>query len=508
MKRSWEKYLNSLTLVERNTKEFEFLKKLLFNYSILVSACGVAANVFFFFKDPLNYFAHNFPFWFTISSIGIVVPILIHKNKYSAATFVFIFAVFIENILEVYIHGVFILGFCDMCLFGLFIAFFFPTIPGSVIGLFLNFATMIILGIIQAYRFNDNNVYILTYEEYFSQFINITMRILVVSLLNSIDGFKKHRRLKELKEMNIEMKKLAKSKSRFFATVSHELRNPLNALLGSIELLGLSDTSHFDMEILSTAKICGETLLNLIGNVLDVMKIENNKLELYESEADLRDMFDKSFRMSKIIGKNKELFVKLSISESLPDFLFCDVQKLMQVIVNITSNALKFTSKGGIFIKVDWYPKEPIFREEQISDVLEEGEMERILETVNEINPEFEENGPNVLNKYLTPDHFSASRKKRRSSFSPEDKNRLSIDKEPSLRRNSQSQESNGILKIQIIDTGIGISEEHINKLFQPFVQAEASTSGTYGGTGLGLWISKKIINLMKGDIRIQSKLK
>jgi signal transduction histidine kinase len=187
--------------------------------------------------------------------------------------------------------------------------------------------------------------------------------------------------------MNIEMEKLAKSKSVFFATVSHELRNPLNALLGSIELLALSDTSQFDIEILSTAKICGEMLLNLIGNVLDAVKIENKKLELDISEANLREMFEKSFKMSKITGKNKGLFVKLSINEGLPEFLLCDVQKLMQVIVNITGNALKFTSRGGIFLKVDWYAKEPFFREEQrdeiISEMIEQGEMDKILETVN-----------------------------------------------------------------------------------------------------------------------------
>ena len=163
--------------------------------------------------------------------------------------------------------------------------------------------------------------------------------------------------MKELNEMNRQKEILAKSKSVFFASVSHELRNPLNALLGSVELLASSENaSEFDSEILNTAKICGETLLNLIGNVLDVSKIENDKLELYKSSNDLNDLIQKAWRMNKITGNHKGLFVKLGISPGIPDNLEFDSQKLMQVVINILGNAIKFTKTGGVFIKVQWIP--------------------------------------------------------------------------------------------------------------------------------------------------------
>ena len=163
---------------------------------------------------------------------------------------------------------------------------------------------------------------------------------------------------------------MAKAKSTFFASMSHELRNPLNALLGSVDLLESSENAYlYDEEVLTTAKICGETLLNLIGNVLDASKIETKKLQLLQEPAYLKESLYKAAKMAKMTAHHKGLFIKTFIDSSIPECLFFDSQKLMQVLINITGNAIKFTDKGGIFLKAEWIP---IFDKSQTVHILED----------------------------------------------------------------------------------------------------------------------------------------
>jgi signal transduction histidine kinase len=156
----------------------------------------------------------------------------------------------------------------------------------------------------------------------------------------------------ELKSKNEEILEISKSKTTFFAAMSHELRNPLNALLGSLDLLEDSDSN----EIISTAKICGDTLVHLIGNILDVGKIDSNKLMLLNEPACLKDCLQKITKMEKTVAQNKGLFLSLKIQSSIPDFLVFDVQKLSQIIINIVANAIKFTQNGRILINANWLP--------------------------------------------------------------------------------------------------------------------------------------------------------
>jgi signal transduction histidine kinase len=161
---------------------------------------------------------------------------------------------------------------------------------------------------------------------------------------------------------------MAKAKSTFFASMSHELRNPLNALLGSVDLLEASENAYmYDEEVLTTAKICGETLLNLIGNVLDASKIEAKKFILAPEPAYLKETLLKAAKMASMTAKHKGLFIKSFIDSSIPECLSFDSQKLMQVLINITGNAIKFTDKGGIFIKAEWIP---VFQRDQTELIL------------------------------------------------------------------------------------------------------------------------------------------
>ena len=158
------------------------------------------------------------------------------------------------------------------------------------------------------------------------------------------------------KEVQFEISKTAQEKDIFFASMSHELRNPLNALLGCIEILR-SSSSQTDMEIIDIAVNCGETLLNLIGNILDVSKIENQKLELTPSWGNLIEAIAKDVLMFSGAAKKKGIYLKFIPNSKYPQYFMFDHTKFNQVIVNILGNAIKFTDKGGIRVTVDWYEK-------------------------------------------------------------------------------------------------------------------------------------------------------
>ncbi len=178
-----------------------------------------------------------------------------------------------------------------------------------------------------------------------------------------------------------------KEKEIFFASVSHELRNPLNALIGSIELIP-DKQGKINKEILETAKICGDTLLHLIGNVLDVSKIEANKLTLSNSPSILPETLKKITRMGRAMARNKGIFLKLISDKKIPECLEFDNPRLLQVLTNLISNAVKFTDKGGIFLKADWYPvpsnyKELGINDSQMQSLLEKSERKRFIESVD-----------------------------------------------------------------------------------------------------------------------------
>ena len=137
--------------------------------------------------------------------------------------------------------------------------------------------------------------------------------------------------------------------------MSHELRNPLQALLGCIELISRSKGIP-DKKLLITANTCGETLLNLINNILDVSKIQAGKLTFSPTSENLITSIERIVDMCKIKAKIQDLFIFVRFDEDIPEYLEFDKGKLSQVLINIISNAIKFTLKGGINIRVKWIP--------------------------------------------------------------------------------------------------------------------------------------------------------
>lgn len=212
------------------------------------------------------------------------------------------------------------------------------------------------------------------------------------------------------------------SKSTFLSNTSHEMRTPMNAIIGMSEIARKSDDMAQIHHCLDRIDGAAQHLLGIINDVLDISKIEAGKLTLSESSFEIRRMVQDisgvvSFSMD---SKNQKLLT--DISNSIPEYLIADRQRLSQVITNLLSNAIKFTP--------------------------DDGQIELKITAVD----------------------------------------------------------NDSMLQFSVIDNGIGISPEKQKKLFAAFEQADDSISRRYGGTGLGLAISKTLVNMMGGEIWVESE--
>eukprot|EP01022_Parablepharisma_sp_SALTPOND_P019939 TRINITY_DN3503_c0_g1_i1.p2 TRINITY_DN3503_c0_g1~~TRINITY_DN3503_c0_g1_i1.p2 ORF type:complete len:761 (+),score=79.40 TRINITY_DN3503_c0_g1_i1:274-2556(+) len=298
----------------------------------------------------------------------------------------------------------------------------------------------------------------------------------------------------DVKTTNETIENNTKEKERFFATISHEIRNPLQSLLGSIELLQEKKTQNdTESSLMEICKNCCALVINLVSNILDMSKIAADKMQLSPVSANLREIIRKIAKMSQERAQAKNLDLLIIEDPSLPPAIELDTQRIEQIIVNIVSNAIKFTQKGKVVIKLGWTP---LADEEDPQSVVQEAlkysSWKETIELSEKPNKVAEEG---LLKKYT-------------GTYRPSDKakavrvvSRSDVNLESNVAREKQ-----GVAKIEVIDTGIGISKQGIENLFKPYQQADSSISRNYGGTGLGLWITKNIILQMKGDVKIKSK--
>jgi|WetSurMetagenome_2_1015567.scaffolds.fasta_scaffold11476_3 signal transduction histidine kinase/DNA-binding NtrC family response regulator len=226
-----------------------------------------------------------------------------------------------------------------------------------------------------------------------------------------------------------------KAKSEFLANMSHEIRTPMNAVLGYAELLGFMLEDKTQRDYLESIKSSGRSLLILINDILDLSKIEAGKLELQFEFVNSQSFFSEFERIFSLRVSEKGLKFILEISSGTPAGLYIDDARLRQIILNLIGNAVKFTEKGSIKLKI------------------------------------YTEN-PQIV-KYS------------------KDKTEEFID-----------------LIIEVRDTGIGISKEMQEEIFDPFVQVQGQDVKKYGGTGLGLAITQRLVQLMNGTITLNSQLK
>jgi PAS domain S-box-containing protein len=216
-----------------------------------------------------------------------------------------------------------------------------------------------------------------------------------------------------------------RAKSDFLARMSHEIRTPMNAIIGMADLLWETSLSSEQREYVRIFRKAGSQLLDLINDILDLSKVESGHLVLESIDFDLGEVLDKTLEMMAIRAHEKGLELALRIAPEVPAALVGDPARLRQVLINLIGNAIKFTEKGEVIVRVD--------RE---------------------------------------PDGGGA-----------------------------------GALRFAVFDTGIGIPEAARELIFAPYTQVDTSTTRKFGGTGLGLTISRRVVELMQGRIWAESSI-
>ena len=216
-----------------------------------------------------------------------------------------------------------------------------------------------------------------------------------------------------------------KTQAEFLANMSHEIRTPINGILGMIQLTLMADDLQADYrDNLITAKNCADNLLRLINDIVDISQLEAGKYKIKEEICDIRAAIEETVAAHVPAADGKNIALDLSFGNNIPKLVRADGQRIQQVLNCLLSNAIKFTSDGGVRVKI------------------------------------------------------------------------AALDDSDDMIR----------LRMAVADTGIGISDANMGKLFVRFSQVDASDTRRYGGSGLGLVISRQITELMNGTISVQSK--
>ncbi|MGB0563180.1 MAG: two-component regulator propeller domain-containing protein [Spirulinaceae cyanobacterium] len=246
------------------------------------------------------------------------------------------------------------------------------------------------------------------------------------------------------------------AKSTFLANMSHELRTPLNAILGFSQIMGRAQGLSKDQsENLGIITRSGEYLLALINNVLNLSKIEAGKMSLNSFDLDLYLLLQDIETLLSAKADAKGIQLSIKKEESLPRHINVDGTKLRQVLINLINNAIKFTAEGIVSVSIA-HKQLPNMKQAIKS---QSGDVSNDVASIPEL-------------KQPDPD----------SAINP------------------------CILVFTVEDTGCGIAENELDKLFESFAQTESGRK-SQEGTGLGLPISRKFVNLMGGDIQVQSEV-
>ena len=229
--------------------------------------------------------------------------------------------------------------------------------------------------------------------------------------------------IRKLFDAKLAAENAAQSKSDFLANMSHEIRTPMNAILGGLQLLKNINLPEELRAVLKNASYSGQSLLTIINDILDYSKIESNQLQLEKASFSLTEVLDSiTYDLDSLVSE-KRIGFTVNKDESYNEYWMGDLVRVKQIILNLSSNAVKFTDKGSVKINAS-------------SKVFEGKEA----------------------------------------------------------------------IYLEVVDSGIGMSKEVTEHIFERFTQADSSTTRKYGGTGLGMSITISLVKMMGGEIDIQSK--
>ena len=230
--------------------------------------------------------------------------------------------------------------------------------------------------------------------------------------------------IEQLNIANANALRANQAKSEFLSSMSHEIRTPLNAIVGLASQINENKDCPSSMkEDLNDILVSSNTLLEIVGNIIDINKIETSKLVIVNVPYSLRTEINTIIKINKLKLENKDITLNINIEDSVPDSLIGDKNHLKQILNNLLSNAIKYTNNGSISIDIS------------------------------------STNDNNIAN-----------------------------------------------LTIKVSDTGIGIRKENLEKLFTKFERLDTEINSNIEGTGLGLVITKKLVELMNGTIEVSSK--
>ncbi|KAL2610313.1 hypothetical protein R1flu_028886 [Riccia fluitans] len=322
------------------------------------------------------------------------------------------------------------------------------------------------------------------------------------------------KRTQELLKANSELEvsqgkaeKASHAKSDFLASMSHEIRTPIHGILGLTDLLFQSELSADQLESMMSVKDCADLLLHIINNILDLAKLEAGRLQVENVPFKIRDVVSTSLRMLEDRAKASGIMLLLKVDSRVPSLVAGDPGKLQQCLLNLVGNALKFTHQGSVIVSIRALPSpsEPAVplttpvpsKRLSANSRLQSWASWPSSDTKVCVD---DKTGDVVESLLMTrmDDAYPSSKETSEKAIV------LGTDSVPDEGERSDAEKR---ILFEVRDTGIGINKEIVLEMFNPFTQADASTSRLYGGTGLGLCIVQRFVELLRGKIWVESEI-
>ena len=303
----------------------------------------------------------------------------------------------------------------------------------------------------------------------------------------------------ELEEARDAAEHASLTKSRFLAHMSHEIRTPMNGVLGVMDLLARTQLQPLQQRYLDLIRSSAEMLLRVINDVLDLSRIESGRVTILEEAFDLYRLCDELTGLARLEAEGKGLELSLRIDPRIPRWVEGDPARLRQVLGNLISNAVKFTDQGSV--KVSLAPLEMVRMSQQPSAPNAPASAESTGAKSTEPTGSNGSTGSTDSGSDEDSAVLDAASPSVQTATTP-----WVVKASPSSSDEEvESSRTGAWIRFRIDDTGMGMDEKTLKRLFQPFEQGDSSTQRRFGGTGLGLVIAQRVVESAGGWITVRS---